>query len=332
VPSHDQFGFVVPPRPPGASVDALTLGEALVAFIAADGLPLRAATQFRRTVVGAEFNVAAGLARLGHQVQFAGRIGDDLLGQLVEDACRANGIEGHLTRDSSAFTGVLVRDMQASRPTTVTYARSGSAGSRLCIQDLADCAVQNTRALHTTGITAVLSDQSLETVRWALAAARSAGAMVSFDPNVRWRLMHRERTRPVLAGLLANVDVLIAGADELAWLADRESIDDATAWALDVGPRLVVVKDGEHGARVSDKAGTASVAAVPVAVVDPVGAGDAFVAGFLSGLLQGRPVTQAVAEAHTVAALVVTTPGDTEGLPDAALRDAFTGQVGKVHR
>jgi len=79
-----------------------------------------------RTVVGAEFNVAAGLARLGHHVQFAGRVGDDPLGQVVEEACRAHGIEGHLGRDAGSFTGVLVRDMQTSRPTIVGYARSGS--------------------------------------------------------------------------------------------------------------------------------------------------------------------------------------------------------------
>ena len=209
---------------------ALTFGEALVAFIAADGHPLRSAAMFRRTVVGAEFNVAAGLARLGHRVQFAGRVGDDPLGRVVEEACRAHGIEGHIVRDDGSFTGVLVRDMQVSRPTTVGYARSASAGSRLCIEDLRNCAVKEARVLHTTGITAVLSPQSLEAVRWAVATAHSAGVLVSFDPNVRWRLMDRVRTRPVLASLLGGVDVLLAGADELVWLADRDDIDGATAW------------------------------------------------------------------------------------------------------
>ena len=123
-----QFGGLSLPRPQAGGVDAVAFGEALVAFIAADGCPLRSAAMYRRTVVGAEFNVAAGLARLGHHVQFAGRVGDDPLGQVVEEACRAHGIEGHLTRDAGSFTGVLVRDMQTSRPTIVGYARSGSAG------------------------------------------------------------------------------------------------------------------------------------------------------------------------------------------------------------
>ncbi len=323
---------IVPPPRNENGPEVLTVGEALVAFIAADGLPLRAATSFRRSVVGAEFNVAAGLARLGHRVQFAGRVGDDPLGQVVEDACRTSGFDHHLTRDTSAFTGVLVRDVQTARPTTVGYARAGSAGNHLCVDDLTTSAVRDVRALHTTGITAVLSPSSLEAVRWTLSTAQSSGAMVSFDPNLRWRLMHRERSRPVLASLLSDVDLLISGADELTWLAGYERVEEATAWALDAGPRLVIVKQGANGASVSGPAETMRVPAVPVTVLDPVGAGDAFVAGFLSGLLSGRSVERAVAEAHCVAALVVTTPGDTEGLPDAALRDSFSGEKGTVDR
>ncbi len=327
-----QFGGLSLPERRAGGVDAVAFGEALVAFIAADGCPLRSAATYRRTVVGAEFNVAAGLARLGHRVQFAGRVGDDPLGQVVEEACRAHGIEGHLVRDAGSFTGVLVRDMQASRPTVVGYARTGSAGSRLGVEDLVGCAVQEARILHTTGITAVLSPPSLESVKWALAAAHGAGTWVSFDPNLRWRLMHPVHTRPVLASLLHDVDVLLTGRDELVWLADRQDVDEATAWALDQGPRLVVVKDGARGATATATTGTAHAPAVPVHPVDPVGAGDAFAAGFLSGLLSGRTVEQAMAEANAVAALVVAAPGDTEGLPDTALRGSFTGQSGTVQR
>lgn len=330
--TDSRFASFSPPHQSPDGVAALAFGEALVAFIAADGHPLRSAAMFRRTVVGAEFNVAAGLARLGHRVQFAGRVGDDPLGQVVEEACRAHGIEGHIVRDDGSFTGVLVRDMQVSRPTTVSYARSASAGSRLRTEDLRDCAVKEARVLHTTGITAVLSPESLEALRWAVATAHSAGVLVSFDPNVRWRLMDRVHTRPVLASLLGGVDVLLAGADELVWLADRDDIDVATAWALDQGPRLVVVKNGVRGASATGTTGTAHIPAVPVDAVDPVGAGDAFAAGFLSGLLNARTVEQSMAEANCVAALVVAAPGDTEGLPDAALRDAFTGQSGTVQR
>jgi 2-dehydro-3-deoxygluconokinase len=144
--------------------------------------------------------------------------------------------------------------------------------------------------------------------------------------------MHPVHTRPVLASLLGHVNLLLAGTDELAWLSGRDDIDDATAWALDQGPQVVVVKDGARGARATAGTGTAEAPGVAVDAVDPVGAGDAFAAGFLSALLDGRTVEQAMSEANSVAALVVAAPGDTEGLPDPALRDAFTGQHGTVHR
>lgn len=162
----------------------VSIGEALVAMLATDGLPMRSATQFRRTVVGAELNVAVGLARLGHQAVFVGRVGADPFGQVVADADvgRANGIDCRLVVDGSASTGVLLRDVQVARPISVQYARTGSAGSRLCVADLDADVVTATRILHTSGITAVLSPQSQEAVRWAMSTAHRAGVLV---PSIR---------------------------------------------------------------------------------------------------------------------------------------------------
>lgn len=325
--------LAIPPIPAfRGGPDALSIGEALVALIATDGLPIRSAVQFRRTVVGAEFNVAVGLARLGHRAVFAGRVGDDPFGQVIEDVGRANGVECQLTRDCAASTGVLLRDVQAARPITVQYARGGSAGSRLCIQDLNSNSITATRALHISGITAVLSPQSSEAVGWAMATARSSGALVSFDPNVRWRLMHREHSRPVMRALLADTSLLQAGVEELCWLANEDDIERAQRWAFDQGPSLVVVKDGSRGAWASDGRETMRVSAIPTTLVDSVGAGDAFAAGLLSGLLNGKTVEQSLHRAATVAAFVVATPGEIEGLPDAKQCDAFADYDGEVHR
>src|SRR5215467_1325463 len=112
--------------------DVVTFGEALVVFVSPPSVPLASATRFHRTVAGAEFNVAVGLARLGHEVSFIGRAGDDPHGQLVLRALRAEGVNTDgLVVDPSAPTGMLVRDAHADRPVTVTYFRAGSAGSRL---------------------------------------------------------------------------------------------------------------------------------------------------------------------------------------------------------
>ena len=92
------------------------------------------------------------------------------------------------------------------------------------------------------------------------------------------------------------------------------------------------MKDGANGAWATDGRSTWSAPGVPVRAVDPVGAGDAFAAGFLSGILRGTGPGQAMVEAAAVAAHVVTTPGDVEGLPDPRLRDRMLGPADQVHR
>ena len=161
---------------------------------------------------------------------------------------------------------------------------------------------------------------------------RAHDGAVSFDPNLRRSLMDPDGARRRLLPLLAQTSVLLAGSDELEWLSGRTDAADGTAWALDQGVALVVVKDGRRGARAADGTRTWSVPARAVVVADPVGAGDAFAAGLLSALLRGAGVEQALTEGAAVASLVVATPGDAEGLPDRALLDRVLASDEPVHR
>ncbi|MEP6851972.1 MAG: sugar kinase [bacterium] len=312
--------------------DLVAVGEALVAFIATDGLPLTEATAFRRTVAGAEFNVAAAMARLGHRAVFAGRVGADPHGQVIEQRARTFGIDARLVRDVEAATGVLVRDVGDFRPTGVQYARASSAGSRLCAQDLDFDLVASARCVHVSGITASLSDSAEAAVCEVMRRARDAGVLVSFDPNLRWRMMDPQWARSSLPQLAGLASVLVAGADELAWLADSDEGETALDWAFEQGVELVVVKRGEHGAMASDGVARCEVPARARRPVDVVGAGDAFAAGLLAGLLEGKSVEAAMADAAVVAAFVVSTVGDLEGLPDRDLRDSFSEDGGEVRR
>lgn len=320
-----------PPAPEGDGPEVVLLGEALVAFLAADALPLRDATTFRRTVVGSELNVASGLARLGHDVLFCGRTGTDALGEVVLDAVRGRGVRPALVTDP-APTGILVRDVSASRPVQVDYARAGSAGSRLTVQDLPHGALAGTRVLHLSGITASLSTSAHEACAAAVEQVRQHGGIVSFDPNLRRRLMDATWSRSTMLPLVARSTILLAGLDELAWLSGLDEPAAGAAWALDQGVELVVVKDGARGAWARDRVDGWSVPARPVTAVDPVGAGDAFAAGLLSALLRDADLAQALTEAAAVAALVVGTPGDVEGLPDRALLERVLAGGDEVHR
>lgn len=304
-------------------MSVLVCGEAMLLMLAEPGIPLERATVFRRSIAGAESNVAAGLARLGHDVRWVGRVGADPAGKAVLSMLRAEGVDTrHAVVDPAAPTGLLIRDSHPYRAIDVQYHRAGSAASRLAPEELTPGIVAGAEIVHVTGITPMLSESAHRATLRLLELAGQAGARVSFDPNIRLKLGTPDQWRERVVPLLARADVVLAGEDELELLqADPAAL-----------PGLTVVK---HRDKSATCAGLRQEA-FPVRVTDPVGAGDAFAAGFLSGLLRGEPYEVCLREAAAVAALVVQCPADTDGLPDRAGLDralaGFAGAVETVHR
>ncbi|HSS36082.1 MAG TPA: sugar kinase [Patescibacteria group bacterium] len=311
-----------------AGPEVVTLGECLMAFVGSDPGPLAGTASFLPYVAGAEANVAVGLARLGRSVAFIGRVGDDGLGVRIARSLRAEGVDvAGLAVDPDAPTGVMIRERPGLGPSEVVYARTGSAGSRLGPDDVAAAAERGSfavaRWLHLTGITPALSSSCRAAQGKALDAARAAGATVSLDLNLRRRLWTETEARQTLAGLAARVDVVIADTDEAAVVTgqppDRTPAELAAA-LLRLGPSLAVLKLGAAGSLALGPDGIPrSVPAVPVAVVvDPVGAGDAFCAGFIDARLDGRDLSEALARANACGAAAVAALGDQTGLPSSA--------------
>ncbi|SCF45714.1 sugar kinase [Micromonospora mirobrigensis] len=294
-------------------LDVVTFGEVMGLLVAYPGQPLRHANDFRRQIAGAEATVAVGLARLGHRTGWCGRVGEDAFGLAVMDTLRGEGVDvSRAGVDPGAPTGLLVRDAHPHRRITVSYHRAGSAASRTGPQHLDPGYLRSARLLHLTGITPALSESCLEAVREALRIARDGGLTVSFDPNIRLRLWPAQRAVPILRELLAGVDIVLASREEARLIAGRE---DAAAWFLEHGSRLVVIKDGAVGAHATDGRTEWAVPAFDASVLDPVGAGDAFDAGFLSGWLSDLPVPQCLARGAAAGALNVQALGDLDGLP-----------------
>jgi 2-dehydro-3-deoxygluconokinase len=313
--------------------DAATFGEALAVFLVDDGLPLRTASRFRLTVAGAEANFAVGLATLGHRVRLVARVGDDALGASVAQGLRATNVDVSCIVDAKAPTGLLVRDLAGQRRSEVFYARTGSAGSRWQAEDVLQLMSPPPRVFYLSGVTPVLSESAARISELAISRAREAGALVVFDPNLRRRLSPPEEAARILRPLAASANVVVAGDDELTLLTGRNDPQESVEVMLADGANLVATKRGAEGAWLSDGRSNHAFNAFPVQPVDAVGAGDAFAAGLVSALLRERPLDQALAEACAVAACVVTTPGDVEGLPTAAERDeVVAGARGGVHR
>ncbi|MFG3258407.1 sugar kinase [Streptomyces sp. NPDC048172] len=309
----------------------------MLLMLAEPGMPLERATHFRRSVAGAESNVAAGLARLGHWARWIGRVGDDPAGEAVLRELRADGIDVSCAEmDPQAPTGLLLRDSHPHRAIDVQYYRGGSAASLLSPAQITPEALAGVRVVHVTGITPMLSEQAAQATRTLIERARQAGAAVSFDPNVRRKLGTDHDWMRVVGPLLREADLVLAGEDELELLLGGGAGEGAKALLTMGRARTVVVKRRDHTAVAHTAEGQWEQPPFEVPLVDPVGAGDAFAAGWLSAWLRGRDEPTALAEAACVAALVVQAPADTDGLPTAAARDralsGFTRGTDSVHR
>ena len=286
---------------------AVCLGEAMIMLAAETGAPLEDAETFRRSVGGAECNVAGGLAALDIPTGWISRVGADGFGRHVLRDLQVRGVEvGAVEEDPVRPTGLYVKDSVGGR-TRMHYYRSGSAASAMDADFLDRPAVRSrlvgAELVHTTGITAAISTTSAEMLDRLAALKDTLGFTLSVDLN--WRpALWRGNDPALLWRLLRAADVVLVGADEAMLFAGTS--DPANLREL-LGPRsTIVVKSDAHVALALEPDGRCTeVPALTVEVVEPVGAGDAFAAGFLAGTLQGMPMEQRLRLGHLSAAAVL---------------------------
>ncbi|MCX4984903.1 sugar kinase [Streptomyces sp. NBC_00572] len=298
----------------------VTLGEAMAVVAATEPGPLATGAPLRLGWAGAEATVAIGVSRLGHRAAWTGRVGDDAAGAMVLAGLRAEGVDVSTAgTDPAVPTGLLLRERRTADRLRVSYYRAGLAGSRLAPEDLDEAQLTGARILHVTGITPALSGTARAAVEHAVALARAAGVTVSFDVNHRERLWSRTEAAEVLAELLPYADIVFAGPEEAALFVPEETPERMARALTRLGPGQAVLKLGAGGALVATADGELHVRpAVPVTAVDPVGAGDAFVSGYLAAALDGSPVEERLHLAALCGAFAVSVPGDWEGLPRRA--------------
>jgi 2-dehydro-3-deoxygluconokinase len=266
----------------------LTFGETMALMRADQVGPLAHASTMSLGIGGSESNVAIGLQRLGVQAVWCGRIGADSLGQLVEREIRAEGVDVRIAVDPSAPTGLMIKERRTPDAQRVSYYRAGSAGSRIASTDIDEQLIAEAGLLHVSGITPALSAQAEATLRHAIDVARTAGVPVSFDLNFRGNLWSAEGAGSVYRDIIPLADIVFAGEDEAAIAVGAGEPEDLARRIADLGPGQAVIKLGADGALALIDGTVFRQPAVPVSVVDTVGAGDAFVAGYLAELMEGR--------------------------------------------
>jgi 2-dehydro-3-deoxygluconokinase len=277
----------------------LCIGEALITLSPADGQLLETSRSLQVSAGGAEFNVAVQLARLGLASRFAGMVGADPWGRKLVDVLEGEGVDSaSVLIHPSRPTGCYLKELKPEG-SSVYYYRARSAAS--AFGRLPRRAHDHVAHVHLSGITPALSRACAGLVRNELDQAGSR--TTSFDINYRPGLWRPQDARSVLLELARKATYVFVGLDEAHELwgcGTAEEIRDLFAATAEL-----IVKDGPREAVAFTSHGSAAATPDPVEVVDVIGAGDAFAAGYLASRLGGAIVESALRAGHAVAAAVI---------------------------
>jgi 2-dehydro-3-deoxygluconokinase len=264
----------------------VTLGEAMLRLSVRPGDRLEDAPAFDIHVAGSEANVAYAAARVGLRAAWVSSLPDNALGRRVAHTLAAGGVDTSLVRwEKTGRLGLYFVELGAApRSIDVLYDRANSTMSLVPAAAFDWAELADTQFLHVSGITLALSDSSREVARQAMEAARSRGASVTLDVNYRQRLWSRDAAAAGVRAVAPLVDVLVCTAEDARDLFGASGADQLQA-AL--GVETVVLTQGAHGAIATRGGTTIRREGHQVETVDRVGAGDAFMAGLIWGLVDG---------------------------------------------
>ncbi|MEX1079693.1 MAG: sugar kinase [Homoserinimonas sp.] len=283
----------------------ITLGETMVLVTPASSRSLEEAQDFHLDIGGAESNVATHLAALGHEASWVSRVGDDSLGRRLVATIRERGVDTSMVDvTADAPTGVYFKDPGAG----VLYYRRGSAASTLGPSILDQLPLLDAELVHISGITPALSPSCGALIDALFDRLEQTSTQVSFDVNYRGGLWSVADAASRLHHLAQRADIVFVGLDEAETLWSTRTPDEVRA--ILHAPGRLVVKDSDVGATEYSANGEAFVPALTVDVVEPVGAGDAFAAGYLAAALDGSESSERLTAGHQRAALVLQSMSD----------------------
>lgn len=310
--------------------DVLALGESLGLIVPERVGRIGHGAPARYAFGGAESNVAIGVSRLGVRAAWAGRLGADSVGAMIRRELRAEAVDVHAVTDAQRPTALMLKEWARPGASRITYYRHGFAGSAFSSADVPAEPIAGSSVLHITGITPALGDGPSAAIHTAIDVAHGAGRVVAFDVNHRpsmWSSL--AEAAEAYRAIARRADVIFAGQDEAELLTGETGLDAQLDALLALGAQHAVIKLGEDGAASLQAGGEqVRVDAVRVSVVDTVGAGDAFVAGWLTEFCAGASSQQRMTTAAACGALACTVEGDWEAAPTRGDLDAMLASGG----
>lgn len=304
--------------------EVITIGEPVVTFASVEpDKSLADSLDFHKILGGAELNVAIGISRLGHSVDYVSQVGGDPLGKFTIDTIASHNVGAkYVSVDDDHFTGHQLKQLVTKGdPSTFNY-RKDSAASHLTSEVINQIDLSDVKLAHMSGIFPALSDTSEATFRTLLDRLIENDILITFDPNLRPSLWSsKEKMISTINELAGSAEIVLPGINEgeiLMGSTDPEEIADF--YLKGERTHTVVIKLGPAGAFVKTKDGQKyTVTGFKVDnVVDTVGAGDGFALGVITALLEGKEMKSAVLRGNAVGALQVQTPGDNDGYPTPA--------------
>ena len=306
-------------------LDILTIGEALVEIMRSDiDQPLNQPGPCTGPYPsGAPFIFAVQAARLGLRTAAIGSVGADAFGECLLNQLREDGvITDGVVQLPDQTTGVAFVDYNADGSRNFVF--SLGAGGHLTADMLKPDLFDGLRCFHIMGSTLSMSAEVLAVCHKALRLAVDAGALISFDPNLRPELLPPDEARSAFEPFIAAADIFLPTADELLLLTGASNESEAVAALLTQRPdRTIVVTRGADGCTVYSEKGRVEVNGFAVDEIDPTGAGDCFDAAFICGVLDGQSPAEAAALANACAAIAVTAKGPMTGAKSRAEVEQF---------
>jgi 5-dehydro-2-deoxygluconokinase len=332
-------------------LDVICLGRAAVDLYGQQiGGRLEDMQSFAKYLGGSSANVAAGLARLGVRSAMLTRVGDEHMGRFVREQLAREGVDvGHVLTDPWRLTGLVVLGIVGDGAYPHIFFRRDCADMGVTVEDIDESWIASSRVLAVTG-THLSSETTRLAVLQAMRYARANGVRVLLDIDYRpvlWGLtaagQGEERYRsgePVTAALqqcLPLCDLVVGTEEEIHIAGGSERTGDALAAIRQATAAAIVMKRGSAGCVVYEEAaepadGGRAVPGFPVEVLNVLGAGDAFLAGLLSGLLAGRPLAEAATIGNACGALVVSRHGCTPAMPSRVELDDYLARAATLRR
>jgi fructokinase len=303
------------------------LGEVLIDFtdhgVSANGMKL-----FERNPGGAPANVLVALKKLGHDVAFIGKVGQDMHGEFLRETIESNGIDcTGLISDPNFFTTLAFVALDEKGDRSFSFARKPGADTQLKASDLPAQVIADSKVFH-VGSLSMTDEPARTATKEALKIAKDNGCVMSYDPNYRDSLWTGpEAASEQMRSIVSYMDLVKISAEECPLLTDFAEPADAAKALLDQGVSVVVVTLDADGAFVATKDGAQVVESFRVDAVDTTGAGDSFWGGFLCAFCESgkKPADVTIADAaafarfgNAVASLCVRTRGAIPAMPERA--------------